>query len=168
MQMLAAGGMPVLMDTGRKPDTDNPRGYFEWEPIQRLPQDPECVARAEGKAVKVISQLLLALPGNHDYRVIFLERPLLEVIASQAEMIRRRGTTGAALGSEALIGALQAHLNQVSAWLKGQPNMIVSRLHYHRVLSEPRQAAVQLARFLERTLDTEAMAQQVDPALYRQ
>ena len=36
MQMLAAGGMPVLIDGERQADADNPRGYYEWERIKRL------------------------------------------------------------------------------------------------------------------------------------
>ena len=52
MQMLAAGGMPVLSDGERQADTDNPKGYFEWERIKRLPKDPACIVEAEGKVVK--------------------------------------------------------------------------------------------------------------------
>ena len=48
MQMLAAGGLPVLSDGERRADTDNPRGYLEWERIKSLPKDPECIADAEG------------------------------------------------------------------------------------------------------------------------
>ena len=91
MQMLAAGGMPILSDGERRADVDNPRGYLEWERIKQLPKDPACIAEAEGKAVKVISQLLLSLPAQHEYRVIFMQRPLPEVMASQDEMLRRRG-----------------------------------------------------------------------------
>ena len=40
MQMLAAGGMPLLTDSERKPDADNPRGYCEWEPVKLLGQFP--------------------------------------------------------------------------------------------------------------------------------
>jgi len=40
MQMLAAGGLPVLSDGERAADTDNPRGYLEWERIKQLPKDP--------------------------------------------------------------------------------------------------------------------------------
>lgn len=166
MQMLAAGGVPVLTDRRRSADADNPRGYYEWERIKSLTQEPECIAEAEGKAVKVISQLLFALPNNRDYRIIFIERPLAEVVASQGEMIRRRGTTGAALGETALIAALQAHLNQVTAWLDRQSN--VCRIDYHRVLHQPQEAAETIQRFLGLPLNTQAMAQQVDLSLYRQ
>jgi hypothetical protein len=61
MQMLAAGGMPVLTDSLRRPDIDNPRGYYEWEPAKSLPENPTLIDEAEGKAVKIISQLM---PSN--------------------------------------------------------------------------------------------------------
>src|SRR5579885_3750093 len=89
MQMLVAGGMSALTDGERKPDDDNPRGYYEWERIKLLPREPELIAEAEGKVAKVISQLLMSLPSGRDYRVVFMERALPEVVASQAEMIRR-------------------------------------------------------------------------------
>ena len=61
MQMLAAGGMPILTDDKRQPDEDNPRGYFEWEPVTRLCKEPELIDQAEGKAVKVVSRLVRCL-----------------------------------------------------------------------------------------------------------
>ena len=168
MQMLAAGGMPVLSDGERQADADNPRGYYEWECIKLLPQQPDCILEAEGKAVKVISQLLFALPAGHDYRIIFMQRPLAEVVASQAEMIRRRGTSGAALPPAALIAGLSSHLNQVNAWLKGRSNITILRVSYHDVLREPLRSAESIQSFLGRTLDVEAMARQVDSSLYHQ
>jgi len=59
MQMLAAGGMPILTDGERKADDDNPRGYYEWEAIKQLPKQPALIDQAEGRAVKCISQLFL-------------------------------------------------------------------------------------------------------------
>ena len=91
MQMLDAGGLPALSDGERKADTDNPKGYLEWERIKQLPKDPSLIAEAEGKVVKVISQLILSLPSGHEYRVILMQRPLPEVLKSQDEMLRRRG-----------------------------------------------------------------------------
>ena len=66
MQMLVAGGMAALSDGERQADTDNPRGYLEWERIKQLPNDPALIAEAEGKVVKVISRLLLSLPAGHE------------------------------------------------------------------------------------------------------
>ena len=39
MQMLEAGGIPPLTDNLRAPDENNPRGYFEFEPVKRLRAD---------------------------------------------------------------------------------------------------------------------------------
>ena len=168
MQMLAAAGLPVLTDGERQADADNPRGYFEWERIKLLPKQPDCIDEAEGKAVKVISQLLFALPAGHDYRVIFMQRPLAEVVASQAEMIRRRGTTGASLPQAALIAGLTAHLNQVNAWLKDKANISVHRVEHHEVLRDPLATSTSIQHFLNCPLDVVAMSQQVDNSLYRQ
>src|ERR1022692_1147956 len=148
MQMLAAGGMPVLTDGERQADTDNPRGYFEWERIKLLPREPNCIAEAEGKVVKVISQLLFALPAGRDYRIVFMQRPLPEVVASQAEMIRRLGTTGAALPPAALIAGLGAHLNQVNSWLKDKANISVCRVEHHDLMQDPLRISETIQQFL--------------------
>ncbi len=168
MQMLGAGGLPVLTDELRASDTNNPRGYYEWEKIKQLPQDPACIAEAEGKAVKVISTLLMSLPGGHEYRVLFMIRPLEEVVASQAAMISNLGTRGAALPAATMMAALKAHRNQVIAWLRSRPEIPVLQLDYHSLLANPDARAAEIARFFGPALDTNAMARQVDPALHRQ
>lgn len=168
MQMLAAGGMPILSDGERGADVDNPRGYLEWERIKQLPKTPSLMAEAEGKAVKVISQLLLSLPLDHEYRIIFMQRPLPEVMASQDEMLRRRGTFDPREDNSVVVRAFQDHLSDVYAWLNSRPNLAVSRVQYHAVLREPQKAAEAVAKFLKVPLDIEAMAQQVDGTLYRQ
>jgi hypothetical protein len=167
MQMLAAGGLPALTDGERQADTDNPRGYYEWERIKRLSQEPNSIDEAEGKVVKVISQLLFALPAGRNYQIVFLDRPLAEVVTSQAEMIRRRGTTGAALTPASLIAGLQAHKNQVDAWLKRRDDILLCRVNYHDVLRDPKSTSQTLQTFLGRTLDVDSMASQVDASLYR-
>jgi len=165
MQMLAAGGMPILADNLRPADGNNPRGYFEWEPAKRLLQEPDSVAQAEGKAVKVISSLLFALQPRYTYRVIFMRRPLAEVVRSQAAMIEKLGTKGAALGEEAMIAALNAHLKQVEAWLSTQKFITTCPVEYHKLLEAPAAEARRVAEFLGLPLDVESMARQVDPSL---
>ena len=167
MQMLAAGGMPVLSDGERRADTDNPKGYLEWERIKQLPKDPACIAEAEGKVVKVISQLLPSLPDGHEYRVIFMQRPLPEVLKSQEEMLRRRGTPEPSADSSLFEEAFQRHLIEVNKWLAGKPNIQVAKIHYHRALREPKAVAETVAQFLGVPLDVEAMAREVDGTLYR-
>jgi hypothetical protein len=167
MQMLVAGGMPPLSDGERAADTDNPRGYLEWERVKQLPNDPSCIAEAEGKVVKVISRLLLALPSGYQYRVLFMLRPLPEVMASQDQMLRRRGTYKEGANLAVISRAFEKHLGEVDAWLDGKPNVQVLRIPYHDVLQNARGIAKKLTDFLELPLNLEAMLRQVDGSLYR-
>jgi hypothetical protein len=165
MQMLAAGGMPILSDGERQADTDNPRGYLEWERIKQLPKDPGCIAEAEGKAVKVISLLLLSLPEGHEYRVIFMQRPLPEVLASQDKMMRNRGTAGA---PASIVGAaFEKNLLATNAWLDSKAYVKTLRVPYHEVVQNSKDTATKVAEFLGISLDVDSMAQQVDSTLYR-
>ena len=93
MKMLEAGGMDALTDGARKADEQNPNGYFELEAVKGLDKhgDASWLRDARGKAVKVVSHLLTWLPETYDYRVIFMERSLDEVIASQNKMLDDRG-----------------------------------------------------------------------------
>jgi len=167
MQMLVAGGMSPLSDGERQADTDNPRGYLEWERIKQLPNDPGCIAEAEGKVVKVISRLLLSLPPGHEYRIIFMQRPLTEVLKSQDEMLRRRGTYKEGTNPAVMSAAFEKHLREVDAWLTGKPYVRVLRVAYHDVLRNAEDASGKLADFLEIPLNTKTMGQQVDASLYR-
>jgi hypothetical protein len=167
MQMLVAGGMSPLSDSERVADTDNPRGYFEWERVKQLPNDPGCIALAEGKVVKVISRLLLALPSSYQYRVVFMQRPLPEVIASQDRMLRRRGTYKEGANPAVISRAFEKHLGEVYAWLDGNSNVQALRIPYHDVLQDARGTGQKLTDFLGVTLDLAAMAGQVDGSLYR-
>lgn len=168
MQMLAAGGMPVLSDGERAADANNPRGYYEWQEAKTLARQPECIAQGEGKAVKVISALLASLPERFSYRIIFVQRPLMEVEASQRAMIRQLGATDSAMTPEGMIQALEAHLKQVRSWLDRHPQWPVLDVDYHQILRDPGAAAASIADFLGTEIDTTAMARQVDRSLYRQ
>jgi hypothetical protein len=167
MQMLVAGGMKPLADGERRADDDNPKGYLEWERIKQLPNDPGCIAEAEGKVVKVISRLLLALPSGHEYRVIFMQRPLQEVLASQDQMMKRRGTFKEGANPAAIAAAFEKHLREVEDWFEGKAYVKTMRVPYHEVLSRPREIAPQIVEFLGVDLNIDAMVEQVDASLYR-
>jgi hypothetical protein len=167
MQMLVAGGMSALSDGERIPDTDNPRGYLEWERIKQLPNDPGCIAEGEGKVVKVISRLLLSLPAGHEYRIIFMQRPLAEVIKSQDEMLRRRGTYKEGVNPAAISAAFEKHLGEVHAWIEDKSYVKALRVPYHDVLSKSKEISEHIAEFLGLPLNVGAMTQQVDASLYR-
>jgi hypothetical protein len=168
MQMLTAGGLTLLVDGKRAADASNPRGYFEWEKAKSLAREPECIAEAEGKVVKIISSLLLSLPNTFGYKVIFMERPLGEVVASQSAMIQKLGTQAPALAPEGMERALEAHLKQVKALLRLRPEMSVCWTGYHDTLQDPQSVCNTIQQFLGIPLNVPAMTAQVDLSLYRQ
>lgn len=167
MQMLVAGGMTALSDGERQADIDNPKGYLEWERIKQLPKDPTLIGEAEGKVVKVISQLLLSLPLTYVYRIVFMQRPLAEVLKSQEQMLQRRGTADPSVNSSDMTRAFQNHLYEVNTWLNGKPNFEVLRVQYHHLLNEGHETCQRISTFLNLPLNMEAMLAQVDQSLYR-
>src|SRR5215813_11558433 len=89
MQMLASGGVEVVTDHIRTADTDNPRGYLEFEKVKKIKEDQSWLPAVRGKAVKMVSQLLYDLPASERYRILFMERDLDEMLLSQEKMLKR-------------------------------------------------------------------------------
>jgi hypothetical protein len=167
MQMLAAGGVPVLTDGRRAADEHNPRGYFEDERVLRLARDTSWFAAARGKAVKVIYRLLPHLPSACEYRVLFMQRDLEEVYASQQTMLRSRDDAAGEQDRMKIVPALRADLERVRNWVSDQPNIHSFDVLYADLIAAPAVEAQRIADFLERNLDAAAMASVVEPALYR-
>jgi hypothetical protein len=168
MKMIAAGGLEVLTDHVRKPDDDNPGGYYEFERVRQVERDKEWLKDARGRAVKMISALLYHLPADYHYKVIFMERSVDEILASQREMLRRRGEPTDKVSDERMAGVFVRHLAKVKEWLKEQANSEVLYLRYDRVVQEPLAHAELINAFLGGALNEEDMAAAVDPTLYRQ
>jgi hypothetical protein len=167
MQMLAAGGMPVLTDGVRAADEGNPRGYLEFEPVKRTKEDATWLSTAQGKSVKMVYFLLRDLPADYEYRVILMRRDLREVIASQRAMLTRLGRSGADLSDTRMAALFEAQLGETRAWLRAQRNFSVLELDYSDCLQAPLYAASRANAFLGGTLDELRMAAAVDVSLYR-
>ena len=165
MQMLDNGGVTVVTDNVRTADTDNPRGYYEFEQVKKIKEDVSWLPATRGKAFKMVSQLLYELPPNEKYRVIFMERDLDEMIRSQEKMLARLGKPAAP--AEAIKQHFTRHLEKLRAWLAEQRNFEVLYVQYKEVVEHPAEQAAHIAGFLQANADAGAMAGTVDPALYR-
>ena len=165
MQMLDNGGIEVVTDHIRTPDTDNPRGYYEFEQVKKIKEDVSWLPATRGKAFKMVSQLLYELPANQSYRIIFMERDLDEMLLSQEKMLARLGK--AAAPRDAIKRSFTAHLNKLRGWLATQTNIKVLYLSYNDLVERPEEQARHVSTFLGGRADAETMARTVDPALYR-
>lgn len=169
MQMLAAGGMPVLSDGLREADEDNPRGYLEFEPVKKLLKDSAWLIGCRGKAVKIVAPLLAALPPGLVCRVILIERDLDEVLDSQDRMLARRNEPLSATPERRRL--LKDHfarmLDRAKVMLARRPGTQFLTIKYGDVISDPYTAAEMVNGFLGGGLDVAKMAAAVDPALHR-
>lgn len=168
MQMLGAGGMPLLRDAARPADADNPRGYFELAAVRRTREDASWLARAAGCAVKVVHALVPSLPPGPAYRVIDLRRPWREVLASQRRMLERSGAPADPHEDAALARLFDAQREAMERWTLRVAAAPLLCLDYPEVVADPPAAARALAAFAGVPLDVGAMADAVDPRLYRQ
>lgn len=167
MKMLAEGGLSYLTDQIRSADEDNPNGYYEFEPVKQLPGGSnEWLGNAGGKVVKVISALLEYLPSQYRYKVIFMERYMPEVLASQQKMLVRRNETSDTT-DETIQKDFQEHLAAVKYWLARQPNIEVLYIEYNNMLANPGEHCGQIADFLNMSLNLEKMGQVPSANLYR-
>jgi hypothetical protein len=169
MKMLEAGGLPPLADHLRAADEDNPKGYYEFERAKKLRDgDVAWLPQAQGKVVKAIAALLLHLPSDYTYRVIFMRRAMPEVLASQKQMLVRRREDPHKVGDDEMTRLFEKHLTQVDAWIKSQPNITRLDVDYNQMLIDPVPQVMAINQFLGGTLDVDKMIEVVDPALYRQ
>jgi hypothetical protein len=168
MKILEAGGLEILTDHQRTADDDNPKGYYEFERVKQLPDgDTEWVAQAQGKVVKIISFLLQHLPTQYSYKIIFMRRNIAEILASQRQMLLRRGET-AGLEDQQMAETFQEHLKRVRVWLKNQTNMQVLYVDYNNLIKAPAGQIQSVYDFLEIPLDLQKMLAVPDASLYRQ
>lgn len=172
MQMLEAGGIEPKTDGERIADGDNPRGYYEWEDIKKISRLPQLMDETglQKKAIKVISMLLQHLPFQHNYKVVFMNRPIDEVVASQRVMIDRLGTGKGQQSEEEMAKILHGHRAMILKWLQDHPRIEVLNVDYPQLVSAPDEVVPKLVDFLgaERLVDAGAMASVVDPSLKRQ
>ena len=170
MTMLKAGGMPILTDGVRTPDSNNPNGYFEFEPVKQLHAggDPAWLDDAGGRAVKIISFLLTFLPETRNYHVVFMRRDLDEVIASQHDMLVRRGETAEAADVGAMRDTYARHLVEVERFLSSRRCFTTLWVDYRQAIEQPGVEARRINDFLRGRLDVDRMAAVADRRLYHQ
>ena len=164
MQMLHAGGIEAITDRIRAADTDNPRGYFEFERVKKIKGDAAWLPQARGKAFKMVSLLLYDLPATECYRIIFMDRDMDEILDSQEKMLQRLGRPAAP--RDEIARAYGLHLNRLFRWLDEQSHITLHRVRYAELVANPAIVVAGVREFLVGRLG-DAAAEAVDPTLYR-
>jgi hypothetical protein len=158
-----------VTDNIRKADDDNPKGYYELERVKELDKgvDTSWLQGHKGKVVKVISYLLKDLPLDLNYRVVFILRNIDEVLASQRKMLIHREEDHDVSGDAKLKANFEKHLRHVRYLLRHTPNFEVVYVNHCDILNSPVEQVGRMNKFIGNILDEQAMANSVDPELYR-
>lgn len=167
MKALDAGGIEPIIDNIRKADEDNPKGYYEFEPVKKTKDDASWLKDTPGKVVKMVYRLLYDLPAEYQYRVVFTLRDLKEVLASQTKMLQRSGKSGGGISDDQMEALFNAELAKCEKWLAEQPNFKVLYINHRDMINDGLAQAHKINDFLDGGLDVNAIASVVDLALYR-
>jgi len=166
MQMLDAGGMSIFTDGKRKPDMNNPRGYFESEIVKKIYRDNSWLSNVKGKAVKIIVQFIQYLNPKFNYKIIFMERNMNEIIFSQSQMLKNLNRNNSTLSNGRLGQIFKVQLEQAKEFLL-EKKITVLFLRYDYVIINPVYSATIINHLFLGKLDETTMANVVDRSLYR-
>ncbi|MEZ6061044.1 MAG: sulfotransferase family protein [Planctomycetaceae bacterium] len=166
MKMLEAGGVPVLCDSVRNSDSDNPNGYYEFEKVKQTGTDASWLDGASGYAVKMVYRLVYDLPVGRNYRVILMRRNVREILASQRKMLDNLQETSA-VTDDRMAQLFDQEIAAFRHWLRAAAHIESVEVHYRDVLSGSDVPLCSVNRLLNGRLNIPAMATVVDPSLYR-
>ena len=97
-----------------------------------------------------------------------MHRDLDEILASQQQMLVRRGESTDKIDDDTLRALFQKHLLQIEKWLSQQPNIGVTYINYNDILQNPEPDTQKVVQFLDINLDKSLMLTVPEKKLYRQ
>lgn len=169
MQMLQAGGLDIFTDNSRTADENNSKGYLEHEEVKNLAKNKSWLPKAKDKGVKIIAQLLPHLPLNYRYKIVFMERDVLEVVSSQQKMLSRLGKKVREDSLPlSLVQSYEETLVNIKSWINSNQNVEAIFVDYNSVLEDPYEAAMKVNEFLNGALQVHPMISVVDVAMRRE
>ena len=167
MQMLHKGGLVPFTDNVRAADESNPKGYYEHEMIKKLPFDKKktWLSEAEGKVAKVVSHLLMHLPSNYHYKVIFMTREIQDVVISQQKMLAKKGIANEKNYPLQVEKNFLDNLKKVKIWDEKNYNVALHYVNYVDIVDNPIEQIKQINAIFDNKLDEKAMLSVVDKSL---
>lgn len=166
MQILSNGGIPVTFDEKRKPDENNPKGYYELaggKIINQLINDSFPFNKYLGTFIKITAYGLKFLPKGN-YKIIYSERNINEILDSMEKMAQITDE------NREETKEIFLKLNQmIKQKITGRSDCDVLFMDYNNILKNPETEIKKIPVFLQITdADINNMIQTVDTTLYRQ
>jgi hypothetical protein len=164
MEMLHAGGMPILVDDTETSDK-SPKKSMEFAKVNLIQKDTSWMVDARGKAVKMIVQLLNYLPPNYNYKVIKMNRDISELMMSQQVHLGKKATPDTL--PLKLFNNYLSQLNKLNTWIEAQPNVQVLNVEFDDLIENPIEQVEIIADFLGEELDFNSMSKVINPELIK-
>lgn len=168
MQLLEANGFDILTDKVRAADESNPRGYFEYEKVKSLMKDNSWLHEAEGKAVKVIAQLIPWLSPEYSYNIIFMERDIDEILSSQDKMLERTGVKKPGVSREMLKNIFMQQSEKTISLAMSQSNVKLVKVSFGKLFSDLAGELDNINSALSVNLNVQKSMGIIHPELYRE
>lgn len=148
MRCLGQAGYPLHVDEERQADDSNPHGYFEIDNVKRLHVQSEFLDQAVGKAIKVVFPQLTHLPPAFHYKVIWIDRPLTEVILSQEVMKGRSSDSVKAHFPFGKALQMESDVRRMEKWMDENPHVDVLKIQHRAFFESPHEVGTRVQAFL--------------------
>ncbi len=162
MRILYMGGFPVAFDESRKPDENNPLGYFELEEgkiIKKLMEGKFNFKKYDNKFIKITAYGLKFLPKGK-YKIIYMTRNMNEIFKSMEKM------AGKPLLEKEKMALIK--LNKLSIkLLENREDVDFIIVKYNDVIKNPKKEIERINKFLGGKLNVKNAVKAVEKKLYR-
>jgi len=166
MQILDNGKIPVSSDEKRKPDENNPKGYYELEGgkiINKLIDGIFPFDKYKGTFIKITAYGLKFLPPGN-YKIIYSERNIDEILYSMEKMAQIKD------GNREETKQTFLKLNcMIKSSIKNRTDCKILYINYNQILENPKGEIEKILEFIKtEEADVTSMIKTIDKKLYRQ
>lgn len=145
MQLLEEAGVKLLFDNEHPADEFNPAGYYEYQPSLNLAHNKTWLNDVEEETVfKVYAQSLPELPNNYNYKIIWVNRSMDEIVSSFS---RKSGKKDKGFDIE-LADKFSHQVNKAQTWLDASPNAEFIVVEYEDLINSPVDELEEIIAFL--------------------
>lgn len=166
MQILHAGSIPCAFDESRKPDNNNPKGYYELEGgkiINKLMDGTFPLDKYKGIFIKITAYGLKFLPPGK-YVILYSERNIEEILDSMEKMAKIKD-----INREETKNAFIRLNNMIKIHIKERSDIDCMFVNYNKILTNPEISIKKIHEYLGMPKEyLDEMMGVIDKRLYRQ
>lgn len=162
MQLIEKMGIEPIADGIRESDSNNPEGYYEYEPVKSIVKDNSFLKNCKGKAIKIVTPLPIFLDKSLNYRILFMRREMEEILMSQEKMLNKDQRSE----RDKFNSIYTQHLAKSYQFFEAH-NIPYLDVNYSQLIHDMENEVSKILKFLELNLDTAIFGNVIKPHLYR-